>query len=166
MADLLRRSGRLDEALAACERATAVRETLVAAHPEFPGYPAGLGETYLRLGQVSCDMKNLAGAADAWKLACAHYDGSKSLGSEQTFFRACCHAGLAGLAGRTGSGVSAAEAADHANKAMAVLRQAVAIGYRNADAYRTESALDSLRNRPDFHVLMMDLVMPTKPFAH
>ena len=68
-ADVLRRSGRLDEALAACERALAVREPLVEAHPEVPRYRAGLGETYLRLGQVRCDMENLAGAAAAWKRA-------------------------------------------------------------------------------------------------
>ena len=98
-------------------------------------------------------------------MRCAHYDGSKSLTGEHTFFLACCHAGLAGLAGRPGSGVSAAEGADQAEKAMAVLRQAVAMGYRNPDAYRTESALDPLRNRPDFRVLMMDLVFPAEPFA-
>ena len=85
---------------------------------------------------------------------------SKSLTGEQTFFLACCHAGLAGLAGRPGSGVSAAEGADQAEKAMAVLRRAVAMGYRNPDTYRTESALDPLRNRPDFRALMMDLVFP------
>ena len=79
--------------------------------------------------------------------------------------RACCHAGLAGLAGRPGSGVSAADGVDEAEKAMAGLRQAVAMGYRNPDAYRTESALDPLRNRPDFQLLMMDLAFPAEPFA-
>jgi eukaryotic-like serine/threonine-protein kinase len=82
-----------------------------------------------------------------------------------TFLLACCHAGLAGLAGRPGSGVSAAEGAVQAEKAMAVLRQAVTMGYRNPDAYRTESALDPLRNRPDFRGLMMDLAFPSRPFA-
>ncbi|MFI5458882.1 MAG: serine/threonine-protein kinase [Isosphaerales bacterium] len=164
-ADVLRRSGRLDAALAACERARVVREPLVEAHPEFPEYRARLGETYLRLGQVRCDMENLAGAAAAWKRACAHYDAIKSLSEEATFFLACCHAGLAGLAGRPGSGVSAAEGADQAEKAMAVLRQAVTMGYRNPNAYRTESALDPLRNRPDFRALMMDLAFPAQPFA-
>jgi eukaryotic-like serine/threonine-protein kinase len=164
-ADLLRRSGRLDEALAACERSLAVREPLVRAHPEFPVYRARLGETYLRLGQVRCEMKNLAGAAADWKRACAHYDANKSPGGSQTFFLACCHAGLAGLAGRPGSGISAAERAEQGEKAMAVLCQAVTMGYRNPEAYRTESALDSLRNRPDFRALMMDLVFPTNPFA-
>ena len=161
MADVLRRSGRLDEALAACERALAVREPLVEAHPEVRDYRAGLGETYLRLGQVRCDMENLAGAAAAWKRALRELRREQVPRSErQTFFLACCHAGLAGLAGRPGSGVSAAEGADQAEKAMAVLRQAVTMGYRNPDAYRTESALDPLRNRPDFRVLMMDLRVP------
>ena len=164
-AEVLRRSGRLKEALAACERALAVREPLVEAHPDFPDYRSGLGETYLRLGQARCDLENLAGAAVAWKHACACYDGIKSLISDYTFIRACCHAGLAGLASRPGAGVSATEGADHARKAMAVLRQAVALGYRDPNAYRTESALDSLRKRPDFQALMMDLMFPTMPFA-
>ena len=165
-ADVLRRSGRLVEALAACERSLAVREPLVAAHPEVPFYGAGLGESYLRLGQVRFDMADPAGAAAAWRRACAKYERIESLSGEQTFFHACCHAGLAGLAGRPGSGVSAAQGADQALEAMAVLRRAVAMGYRNPDTYRTELALEPLRNRPDFRALMMDLTMPADPFAH
>jgi serine/threonine protein kinase/tetratricopeptide (TPR) repeat protein len=164
-ANLLRRSGKLDEALAACEHARALRGPLVEAHPESPRYRAGLGETYLRLGQVRCDMGDLAGAADAWKRACAHFDGTGSLDPELTFLRACGHACLASLAGRPGSGASAAEGADRSETAMAVLRRAVAMGYRDANAYRTESALDPLRDRDDFRLLMMDLAMPADPFA-
>jgi hypothetical protein len=110
-------------------------------------------------------MEDLAGGASDWKRACASYESINSRDEEQTFFLACCHAGLAGLAGRPGSGVSAAEGADQAERAMAVLRQAVTMGYRNPDQYRTESALDALRSRPDFLALMMDLVMPTNPIA-
>ena len=143
----------------------ALREPLVEAHPESTSYRSGLGESYLRLGQVRRDMKDLAGSAAALKQACGNCDGCKSLPADYTFVRACCHAGLVAIAAGPGSGVSAAEGADHAEKAMAVLRQAVTMGYRDADAYRTESALDSLRNRPDFQALMMDLVFPTEPFA-
>ncbi len=164
-ADVLRRLGRLDEAKAACERALAVREPLVEAHPEFPLFRAGLGETYLRLGQVRSAMNDPAGAAAAWKRACAHHGALKSLSGADRFLLACCHAGLAGLAGRNGSGVSVAEGAVEAAEAMAVLRQALTMGFRNPDAYRTESALDPLRNRPDFRELLMDLVFPAKPFA-
>jgi eukaryotic-like serine/threonine-protein kinase len=164
-ADVLRRSGRLVEALAACERALAVREPLVAAHSDVPYYVAGLGETYMRLGQVRRDMQDLAGAADAWRRASATYERSKPLNGENTFFRGCSHACMAGLAGRPGSGVSVAEGADHAEKAMALLREAVTKRYRNPDTYQSESALDPLRGRSDFQALLMDLVFPTNPFA-
>jgi hypothetical protein len=78
---------------------------------------------------------------------------------------ACCRACLAGLGNIPGSRLSAAEPADQAEKAMAALRHAASMGYRNPDAYRTESALDPLRNRPDFRALMMDLVFPARPFT-
>jgi hypothetical protein len=81
------------------------------------------------------------------------------------FFHACCHAATAGLAGRPRSGVSAAEGADKADKAMVILRRAVAIGFHTRGAYLTESALDALRNRPDFQLLMMDLAFPAEPYA-
>ena len=70
---------------------------------------------------------------------------------------ACCHAALAGLAGRAGSGVPAAEGEAEAAKAMEWLRKAIANGYRNTNELRIESALDPLRDRPDFKKLMGDL---------
>ena len=36
---------------------------------------------------------------------------------------------------------------------MALLHKAVGMGYRNAAAFRTEDALDPLRDRPDFRLL-------------
>jgi serine/threonine protein kinase/tetratricopeptide (TPR) repeat protein len=166
IADLLRRVGKLDEALAACQNALALREQIVAAHPEVPFYRDNLGETYLRLGQVRRDMGNLTDAATALRRACGHYDSIKSLAGNSAFFRACCHAELTRLGNRPDSGVSSAEGADHAETAMAGLCQAVSLGYRDPDSYRTESALDPLRNRPDFQALIMDLRFPELPFAH
>jgi hypothetical protein len=40
----------------------------------------------------------------------------------------------------------------------------MAAGYTNPDAYRTETALDPIRSRPDFQLLMMDLGFPAEPF--
>jgi eukaryotic-like serine/threonine-protein kinase len=165
LADLLRKAGRRDEARAACERARALREPLVRDHPQFPNYRGGLAETELRTGQVLLDAGDPAGAAAAWRRAVALYDGLESRRGEQAFLRSCCHAGLVGLAGRPGSGVSVEEGRDESDRAVSWVRRAVAEGYRNPDAYRTESALDPLRNRPEFQVLMMDVAFPTKPFA-
>jgi hypothetical protein len=61
--------------------------------------------------------------------------------------------------------VSASEAANEADAAIVLLQEAVALGYRLTDAIRTEPALDSLRDRPDFRLLMTDLAMPAEPFA-
>jgi hypothetical protein len=48
---------------------------------------------------------------------------------------------------------------------MALLHEAVAKGYRNPNAYRTEDALDPLRDRQDFRLLMMDLAFPAEVFV-
>jgi hypothetical protein len=60
--------------------------------------------------------------------------------------------------------VSAADASSEADAAMALLHKAVGMAYRSVDAYRTEDALDPLRAREDFQLLMMDLAMPPDPF--
>ena len=79
------------------------------------------------------------------------------------FERACCHAALAGLAGLAGSGVSAAEGEEEAARAMEWLGRAIASGYRNTNQLRIESALDPLRNRPDFKKLMAELEKNAPP---
>jgi Tetratricopeptide repeat len=124
-----------------------------------------LGDTFLRLGQVRCDMKDLAGAAGAWKRACAEFNRIKFLEPKWAVVLGSCHAALAGPVGRAGSGVSAAEGAEQAEKARAMLRRAAFLGYRSPDPYRTESAFDPLRERPDFKLLMMEPAMPAPPFA-
>jgi hypothetical protein len=45
------------------------------------------------------------------------------------------------------------------------LGRAVAVGYRNANEIRIESALGPLRSRDDFRQLMMDATFPAEPFA-
>jgi hypothetical protein len=92
-------------------------------------------------------------------------DANESLNGEHTYFFAWCHAGVAEHADLPGSRMSTADGAGQAEKAMSPLREAVTLGNRNPNTYQFESALDPLRNRPDFRVLMMDLVMPAKPFA-
>jgi serine/threonine protein kinase/tetratricopeptide (TPR) repeat protein len=164
-ANLLRRNGKLDEALAACERARALREPLVTAQPQLAWLHTGLSETYLRLGQVRFDMRDLDAAAADWKRACAMLEEAAAMGPEETFIRACCHSALAGLASRPGSEISAAEAADRTENAMGLLRRAVALGYRIPGAYRTESALDPLRDLPDFQMLLLDVAFPAEPFV-
>src|SRR5262249_13822196 len=55
---------------------------------------------------------------------------------------------------------------DHANRAMAALRQALDAGFSDVAELRAGHELDSLRARPDFRALLMDLDVPADPFAH
>jgi len=76
-----------------------------------------------------------------------------------------CHALLGGAAGPPGSGLTAAEGAAELDRAMVVLRRAVAAGYRNLTWIRRDLDLKSLRARPDFQALTLDLAFPSDPFA-
>ena len=95
----------------------------------------------------------------------AGFSALADLTGEETFLFAGAHAALAALAGQPGSGVPAAEATSEANAAMVLLRRDAGMGYASLDAYRTEDALDPLRSRDDFRLLLMDLAFPADAFA-
>ena len=74
-----------------------------------------------------------------------------------------CRAGRPGRGGRFGRVGRPGGAGSRSGDGPAA--QAVAMGFRNADAFRSEAALDPLRDREDFRLLVMDLTMPDEPFA-
>ena len=126
---------------------------------------AVLGEALLRRGQARLAVGDPAGSAADWRRAVATFEDMPPRDPEAAFLEACCHAMLAGAAGQVGSGVPPGDGPIEAGRAMDILRQAVAIGFRNARRYRTEPALAPLRDRDDFRLLIMDLAMPDRPFA-
>jgi tetratricopeptide (TPR) repeat protein len=161
----LRRLGRLAEAREQCERAKAIMEDLARKDPESTDYRDVLAGCYLSRGLARRALGYAAGAAADARRAVELIDALPPRLGEEWFLSACAHAALAGVAGRDGSVVSAIEAASEAGTAMARLHKAVGVGFRSPDAYRTEDALDPLRGREDFRLLMMDLAMPGEPFA-
>jgi serine/threonine-protein kinase len=166
LAVALRRLGRLSEARQLCERSVAAQEALVREDPGQSDYfHQGRAESYLNRGLTSGALGDSAGAAADAHRAVAIFDALPPASGERWFLSACAHAALAGMADVHGSGVSAAEAAPEAEKAVALLREAVGLGYRNLDAFRHEDALDPLRGRDDFKLLMMDLAFPAEPFC-
>ena len=56
-------------------------------------------------------------------------------------------------------------ASDLAARAVAQFRMALDGGYQNRALIARDRDLDSLRSRPDFQLLVMDLAMPADPFA-
>ena len=162
LADVVRSLGRPTEAREGYERAIAICESLTQEDPKTTSYRGYLAYSLRRRGRARGEMGDPAGAAADARRAILLYDSLPSRSGEEWFETACCHAALAGLAG---SGVSAAEGASEADAAMAELRKAAAMGYRSPDAYRTKDALDPLRGRDDFRLLLMDMAMPSEPFA-
>ena len=51
------------------------------------------------------------------------------------------------------------------NRAIDILRKAVAMGFRDVKQFAQDRDLDPVRNRPDFQLLMMDVAFPVQPFA-
>jgi tetratricopeptide (TPR) repeat protein len=162
---VMRQLSRPAEARDHAERALAIREQLVTTHPESANYRAGLAENLLSRGLARRALGDHAGAVSDLRQAVALFDAQTSPSGEICFESACAHSALAGLAGQAGSGVLAADRPSEADRAMALLRQAVAMGYSNPEQYRTDDALNPLRNRNDFRQLLMDLAMPSEGFA-
>jgi hypothetical protein len=165
LGDVVHSRGRPAEGMRYYAQAIADIEARVHETPVVPmhGY-VNMVHLAWRRGLTRGELGDPAGAADDARRAIGMSEGLSP--SPWSFFEtACFHAALAGLAGRAGSGVSAAEGSEEATRAMGWLRRAVAVGYRNANEVRIESALDPLRSRDEFRLIMMDLAFPAEPFA-
>jgi tetratricopeptide (TPR) repeat protein len=165
LAQLLCSSGRMAEARDDYDRAIALREALIREVPEATSYRSELAQGLRLRGQVKRALGDPAGAAADTRRALGLYDGLPMRSGQEWYDTACCHAALAGLAGAPGSGVSVVDGPAEADQAMGLLGKAVGMGFRTPNAFRTEAAFGSLRDRDDFRLLMMDLAMPADPFA-
>ncbi len=164
MGDIVRALGRAAEAKAIYERGAAVEELQIQADPTTRiDNRFNLVCSIRRLGMSLRDLGDPAGAAAKARRALGLCGQLVPRSGVHLFETACCHSALAGLAGRAGSGVSTAEGEMEAARAMEWLGRAVANGYRNTNQLRIESALDPLRDRPDFKKLMTELEKNAPP---
>lgn len=161
LGDVLRIRGRLDDARKCYELAVALVKQATA--EDRADYETQLLASSLRgRGLALRELGDPAGAAADARQALGLEEGM--LPSPWNLFEvACCHAALVGLAGRAGSGVSAAEGEAEAARAMEWLGRAINNGYRNRNQIRIESALDPLRNRPDFKKQVAELEKNAPP---
>jgi tetratricopeptide (TPR) repeat protein len=164
VADVLRNLGRNAEARQSYEKAIAIREALVGANTETTAYRSNLASNVRRRGLVRLASGETAAAIADARRAIALYEGLPSRSADDSYEMACCHAMLA-AAPTDDAGAATGNGESEADKTMTLLRLAVLSGFRNHDAMTRETALDSLRNRPDFRLMVMDLAMPVDPFA-
>ena len=154
--DLLK-LGRPAEALDAFGRSFALWEQLIKENPANEDYPPNRVRSLVDLGRARRALGDPAGAAADVRHGLRLSEGLRLPPGWATFCIACAHAALAGLAGQEGTGVSAAEGKAHADQAMALLRKAVDTGYSDIGNFRTDGALDPLREREDFKKLHAEL---------
>lgn len=151
------RLGRRAEAGESLARARATLERLNADHPDFVAYQADLAENYFWTGILYHDSGRPTAAVreltNARKLL-----GRITPGSNSSYALARIEAKLVPLS-------EPEERQAQADRAMDALRQAVAKGYRAVEPLRTDPALDPLRSRSDFRMLLLDLQFPDPPFA-
>jgi hypothetical protein len=130
-----------------------------------PAYRARQAEGLRLLAALEFAAGDDAGAVADARRAVGLLEGLPARDARQWFSLACARATLAAAAGRDGPGPSTALASGLADRALADLRQAAAMGYRSPAQYRYEPALAPLCGRDDFRLLFLDLAFPAGPFA-
>jgi tetratricopeptide (TPR) repeat protein len=162
LADLARTAGRLDEARALYDRAGAIHEDLAKSNPNNPMWSTGLAFYLRRRGLLEYAAGRFAEAAAANRRAAEIFEPLQNWWHANIFELACCHAMQVLLAGKNGSGVPASAGPAETDKAMDLLRKAVAAGYQDPYDFRTDAGLESLRQRSDFKKLLAELAEKTK----
>ncbi len=127
---------------------------------------------YSNLGTVLSSLARPAEAFASYRAkaagdrrgALAVYEASPIREGEYAMFETGCHALLASVAGRAGSGIADHERTAEQEKTLKILREIIEGDYRDPQL-DIESALDPLRARPDFRLLMRDVEFPSDPFA-
>jgi hypothetical protein len=143
----------------------AIRRSLADGNPAITELGSDLAQVLMARGRVSREMGQPAAAFDLLQRAAAILDGLPTPSAGDHCRQACCHALLAGITPIPGSGMTAAKGRVEADVATESLLRAIAAGLRNTGSMRINTDLDSIRSRPDFRLLMMDLAIPAKPFA-
>jgi tetratricopeptide (TPR) repeat protein len=160
IAAIQRETGEPAKALESYQRALAVREHIVDANPTLLRTVADVAKSYHDIGRLQMQTGNPGAAREAFDRAAATWAKVPNPHPTDHYSIACIHALQSALTGETN-----ADRQKHAALAVASLNKALAAGFRGLSNLAHDSDLDSLRTRDDFKLLMMDLAMPTDPFA-
>jgi eukaryotic-like serine/threonine-protein kinase len=123
-----------------------------------PDFRISLALCYINIGQIERKARRPGEALHAFERARVIRDTLQPTGPDSLYDGACLWSQISELADPGLSGRSAAD------RAMRLLREAVAAGFRDRAHMDKDSDLDPLRSRPDFRLLMLDLAFPPDPF--
>jgi eukaryotic-like serine/threonine-protein kinase len=165
LADLFATTGTPSETLPWLDKALAIHRKMFEAEPSHPQYRRYLLVGLRRRGIVLQKCRRPAEAILAFRNAIDLLEGTAKIRPLELYDIACCQSLLAGAALEVGSGLTVVARRAEADKAMDCLRRAIAAGWNQAGVMQFDTDLDPIRDRPDFRLLMMDVAMPSDPFA-
>jgi tetratricopeptide (TPR) repeat protein len=155
-----RHFGRTREAMAAYRRVVEVSRKLARDNPHVPGLHSALFEAYRHLAAFQRIMKEPREAERTTRLAREVIDRLPDESADDLFYLACVRAECAGFLAESNIAQTAAEQAEQkqeADLAIAALRKAVALGFRDLGRLRDAAEFRSLRERADFKTVAADL---------
>jgi serine/threonine-protein kinase len=167
LGELFTRSGSWDEAAASYQRAIAIAEPLAWFNPTAANnYQRFLPISHSKLGSMWHRAGRPTEAVASLRKAIAISEQIPNKYPWEYYELARSYALLAGVAPQAGSGLTAAEGQALADKAMEVLRRAVAAGFRDVDIMGKDTNLKTLREREDFEKLFQELWIKENEHLH
>jgi hypothetical protein len=160
--------GRTAEAIEIQQRAVAIRERLSSAEPTDDGLQAEWASALHYLGMTHRGAGQAAEALNAVRKARSILEQLRKPNATNLYNLACEWALCGEILGQGSGPLTAAEDVERresAGRAMSALHHAVAAGFGDAAHLRSDSDLIFLRTRPDFQLLISDLVFPRFPFV-
>jgi serine/threonine-protein kinase len=120
------------------------------------GYACGfLGKALLKRGSLGEALAMLRKSA-------ALLETSDEVNS---LYNRACFLALASTVADPAEGPAAERRRRDADQAVATIRRAIEMGFAESNTLRTDPDFDSIRARPDFQALVMDLAFPADPLA-
>jgi hypothetical protein len=168
LGDLRARTGRVVEARTLLRDGLAVADALAGESPRNPDYQEIAGALATDLGRLAILDSDRREGLRLLRSALERLERLTEPSPESWCLKARARAQLgkalaAASVGSTASGDD--RPSTHFETATAMLQRALAAGYRDRPWVATDPAIDPLRTRPDFRLLMMDMAMPTEVFA-
>jgi serine/threonine-protein kinase len=158
--------GHLLEARAWFEKVRLVQEKAAVADPSNFSARSRWADALRRIGTTFQAAGQPADAIAHYRQSMSMLEVLASPTPTDRYDIACCHSLIAGAAAEPGSGLTPVDARAEAERAVAGVREAFGRGYGNIEwVRRGDPDLKPIRRRPDFQMLMMDLVMPVDPFV-
>jgi serine/threonine-protein kinase len=155
--------GRYAEAEQSARTSIEVFDALSRDIPSYAFYRLRLGYGYGTLGKALVMRGSPGEALGALRKAVETLETSHEVWS---LYNLACFSTLASTVADPSEGPSAAQRQRRdADRAVVTLRRAIAMGFANFNALKTDPDLKALHKRPDFQALLNDLDFPDDPFA-